>query len=172
MNTPFLQTLGLLFRYPAFGRFWIGQLISMLGDAMTYIALPWFVLQTTESATATAGILLTLQLPAILSGWLVGPLIDRYQPRAIIAGDNGLRCAIIALIPLLYWYGALPLWLLFALTFCAGFLLPATLVAAQTIIPDMVDDEDLDAANMLWALSGKFDHCGWSRVGWCTGCNV
>jgi MFS family permease len=153
MKTQVWQAFRLLYRYPAFGRLWVGRSISLLGDAFTLIALPWFVLQVTESGTATAGILLTLQLPAILTSMLIGSLIDRFQPRSIITIDNGLRTLIIGLIPMLYWFGRLELWLLFLLTFLAGMLVPATEVGLRSILPDLVQDEDLDAANMLWSFS-------------------
>lgn len=153
LNAHLWQVFSLLHRYPAFGRLWIGRSISLFGDAFTLIALPWFVLQVTGSGTATAGILLTLQLPAILTSMVIGSLIDRFQPRVIITTDNGLRALIIALIPLLYWFGMLELWLLFLLTFLAGMLVPATEVGLRSILPDLVEDKDLDAANMLWSFS-------------------
>ena len=153
MNNQLWQAFHLLYRSPAFGRFWIGRLISLFGDAFTLIALPWFVLQVTGSGTATAGILLTLQLPAILTSLVLGSLIDRFQPRTIMAIDNGLRTLIVGLIPILYWLGQLELWLLFLLTFLAGMLIPATEVGSRSILPDLVDDKDLEAANMLWSFS-------------------
>jgi len=151
--TRFRQAFSLLYRYPAFGRLWLGRLVSLFGDAFALIALPWFVLQLTGSGTATAGILLTLQLPAIATSIVIGSLIDRFQPRAIIAIDNGLRTLIIGLIPLLYWSGGLEIWLLFLLTFLAGMLVPATEVGSRSVLPDLVDGKDLDAANMLWSFS-------------------
>ena len=153
MRSQVWQAFSLLYRYPAFGRLWVGRSTSLLGDAFTMIALPWFVLQVTESGTATAGILLTLQLPAILTSMVIGSLIDRFQPRTIMAIDNGLRTFIIGLIPILYWFDLLELWLLFLLTFFAGMLVPATEVGSRSILPDLVEDEDLDAANMLWSFS-------------------
>lgn len=153
MQNQIWQAFRLLYRYPAFGRLWIGRLLSLFGDAFTMIALSWFVLQATESGTATAGILLTLQLPAILTSMVIGSLIDRFQPRTIMTIDNGLRTVIVGLIPVLYWLGLLELWLLFVLTFLAGMLVPATEVGARSILPDLVEDQDLDAANMLWSFS-------------------
>src|SRR5262245_34479922 len=153
MRSQVWQAFSLLYRYPAFGRLWVGRSTSLLGDAFTMIALPWFVLQFTYSGTATAGILLSLQLPAILTSMAIGSLIDRFQPRTIIAIDNGLRTLIIGLIPILYWFGLLELWLLFLLTFFAGMLVPATEVGSRSILPDLVEDKDLDAANMLWSFS-------------------
>ncbi|MCI0550012.1 MAG: MFS transporter [Anaerolineae bacterium] len=153
MKNQLWQVFSLLYRYPAFGRLWVGRLISLFGDAFTLIALPWFVLQLTGSGTATAGILLTLQLPAIITSMVIGSLIDRFQPRTIMAIDNVIRTLIIGLIPILYWFGLLELWLLFLLTFLAGMLVPATEVGSRSILPDLVDDKDLDAANMLWSFS-------------------
>jgi MFS family permease len=153
MKNQFWQAFSVLYRYPAFGRLWIGRLISLFGDSLTLIALPWFVLQVTGSGTATAGILLTLQLPAILTSMAVGSLIDRFQPRTIITIDNGIRTIIVGLIPILYWLGLLELWLLFLLTFLAGMLVPATEVGTRSILPELIEDKDLDAANMLWSFS-------------------
>src|SRR5512141_2913243 len=145
-NQPW-QAFRLLYHYPAFGRLWVGRSVSLFGDAFALIALPWFVLQVTGSGTATAGILLTLQLPAILTSMVIGSLIDRFQPRAMITIDNGLRTLIVGLIPVLYWFGLLELWLLFLLTFLAGMLVPATEVGSRSLLPNLVDTKDLDAAN-------------------------
>ncbi len=153
MKNQFWQVFSLLYRYPAFGRLWVGKLISLFGDAITFIALPWFVLQVTGSGAATAGILLTLQLPAIVTSMIIGSLIDRFQPRTIITIDNGIRAILVGLIPVLYWSGLLELWLLFLLTFLAGLLVPATEVGSRSILPELVEDQDLDAANMLWSFS-------------------
>lgn len=147
------QLFSLLHRYPAFGRLWVGRLVSLFGDAFALIALPWFVLQVTGSGTAAAGILLTLQLPAIVTSMIIGWLIDRLQPRAIITIDNIIRAVIIGLIPIFYWFHALGLWPLFLLTFLTGMLAPATEVGARSILPDLVPDKDLEAANMLWSFS-------------------
>ena len=136
MKNQIWQAFRLLYRYPAFGRLWVGRSISLFGDTFALIALPWFVLQITGSGTATASILLTLQLPAILTSLVIGSLIDRFQPRTIITIDNGLRTLIVGLIPVLYWLGLLELWLLFLLTFLAGMLVPATEVARAASCPN------------------------------------
>jgi MFS family permease len=153
MKNQLWQSFRLLYHYPAFGHLWVGRSISLFGDAFTLIALPWFILQITDSGTATASILLTLQLPAMLTSIAIGSLIDRFQPRAIIMLDNLLRTLIIGLIPILYWFGLLELWMLFLLTFLAGMLVPATEVGLRSVLPELVEDEDLDVANMLWSFS-------------------
>ncbi|MFN8493749.1 MAG: MFS transporter [Caldilineaceae bacterium] len=153
MLTHFWQAATLLRRYPIFARFWVAKLISLLGDNMAFIALPWFVLQTTHSGTATAGVMLCLQLPALLTSLLIGSLVDRFQPRTVMAVDNALRTLIIVCIPLLYWLNALALWQLFLIAALAGMLQPATAVGERALLPELVADADLDAANMLWSFS-------------------
>jgi hypothetical protein len=111
------------------------------------LAAPLSSIRSTESGTATAGILLTLQFPAIVTSMLIGWLIDRFQPGAIIAIDNGLRTLIIGLIPILYWFNILELWLLFLLTFMAGLLAPATEVGARTIQQKFLSQNDWVGVN-------------------------
>lgn len=40
MLSNLLRTFGLLHRYPVFARFWAAKVLSLFGDAMTFIALP------------------------------------------------------------------------------------------------------------------------------------
>lgn len=153
MHSHFWQAFTLLRRYPTFTRFWAAKLVSVLGDNMIFIAFPWFVLQMTHSATATAGVMLCLQLPALVTGLLMGSLIDRFQPRQVMLVDNALRTLIVGCIPLLYWLDLLALWQLFILAALAGMLQPATAVGERTLLPELVADNDLEAANMLWSFS-------------------
>src|SRR5215208_3099748 len=153
MKPPRRQVFRLLYRYPAFGRLWAGRLVSLFGDAFALIAFPWFILQVTGSGTATAGILLTLQLPAILTSTLFGSLLDRFQPRTIMAIDNSIRTLVIGLIPILHRLGSLELWMLFVLTFIAGMLEPATEVGSRSLLPHLIEDKDLEGANMLWSFN-------------------
>ncbi len=155
MLNNFRQSYVVLLRYPTFARFWGAKLFSLFGDAMTFIALPWFVFQLTGSGTTTAAVMLSLQLPALASGMIIGSLLDRFQPRLVMALDNALRTLLVALIPLLYWLERLDLWSLFVITILIGLLQPATLVGSRVILPDLVANQDLDSANMLWAFSAN-----------------
>ena len=47
MSDPLRASIGLLWRYPAFGRLWTGRTVTLFGDAFALVALPWVVLQTT-----------------------------------------------------------------------------------------------------------------------------
>lgn len=136
-------------RLPGFRRFWIGLLISRIGDQFTTIALLWFVLQLTSSGVALGTILVCFNLPGILTSSPIGNLLDRYQPRHIIGLDNAGRAVIVGSIPALHWLGILHLWILYPLALLAGALMPATLVGGRVLVPHLVDDDDLESANAL-----------------------
>ncbi len=141
---------------PAFRRLWLGLVISRLGDQFTIIALVWFVLQLTGSGVAIGLVVFCFQLPTIISSPFMGKLLDRYQPRTIMAVDNFGRACIIAAIPALYLFGALHLWMVYVLALFTGFLSPATEVGCRIIIPRLVPDEELEKANSLSSISWDF----------------
>ena len=58
--------------HPAFRRLWLGLTISRMGDALTVVALTWFVLQLTGSGLAIGLLVLCFQLPALLRSPLLG----------------------------------------------------------------------------------------------------
>jgi len=152
MGGTWWSGFALLGRYGTLRRYWLAGMASEVGDVMAWVALPWLVLRSTGSGPAAAGVLLALELPAVASGVLLGALSDRFQPRAIMVLDNVGRMAIFVALAALYLAGSLPLWLLFALVGLAGALQPATLVGGRVLLPELVADEDLDAANMLVSL--------------------
>src|SRR5258706_11267379 len=102
-------------RSPAFLRLWLGLSISYVGDQFTTIALLWFVLQLTGSGVALSLVLLCFQLPSMLTGPLLGTVLDRWQPRVVMGIDNCTRALLIGAIPVLSWVGVLQLWQIYAL---------------------------------------------------------
>jgi MFS family permease len=143
---------------PAFRRLWLGLSISYLGDQFTLIALLWFVLQLTGSGAAVGLVILCFDLPGVVTGALLGRLLDRYQPRLVMSCDNLARAALIAAIPTLYALRVLQLWHIFVLVLLAGALSPATTAGVRAFIPHLVDDSELDRANALTATSLQFSY--------------
>jgi MFS family permease len=142
--------------HPAFRRLWLGLVISRLGDQFTVIALIWFVLQLTGSGVAIGLLVFCFQLPTTISSPLMGKLLDRCQPRTIMAVDNFGRACIIGAIPALYLFGALHLWMVYVLALFSGILSPATEVGCRLVIPRLVPDEVLEKANSLSSISWDF----------------
>ena len=145
-------------RHPAFQRLWLGLSISYLGDQFTIIALLWFVLQLTGSGAAVGLVILCFDLPGVVTGAILGRLLDRYQPRLVMGFDNLARAALIAAIPTLYALRSLRLWHVFVLALLAGALSPATTAGVRAFVPRMVDDAALDRANALIATSLQFSY--------------
>ncbi|HYM01163.1 MAG TPA: hypothetical protein VEZ90_19545 [Blastocatellia bacterium] len=88
--------VGAPLRHPAFQRLWLGLSISYLGDQFTIIALLWFVLQLTGSGAAVGLVILCFDLPGVVTGTILGRLLDHYQPRLVMGFDNLARAAPIA----------------------------------------------------------------------------
>src|SRR5207249_3590299 len=95
----------------------VANTISQVGSALTFIAVPWFVLQTTGSAAKTGLTGVFEALPFIIAGIFGGTLVDRlgFKRTSILADlTSGLT---VALIPLLYHTVGLAFWQLLALSF-------------------------------------------------------
>jgi predicted MFS family arabinose efflux permease len=145
-------------RHSAFQRLWLGLTISYLGDQFTIIALVWFVLQLSGSGAAVGLVILCFGIPGVVTGAILGRLLDRYQPRLVMGLDNFARAALIAAIPTLYALGTLQLWHVFALVSLAGALSPATTAGVRTFVPHLVNHDALDRANALTAISLQFSY--------------
>jgi len=71
----------------------------MVGNTFAALAIPWFVLQTTGSASKTGITGFFTILPVVLAGFLGGALVDRlgYKRSSILA--DVASCIPVALIP-------------------------------------------------------------------------
>ncbi|GAB3139924.1 hypothetical protein GCM10027290_09930 [Micromonospora sonneratiae] len=79
------------------------EVISLVGSRMSMVALPWFTLATTGSATKTGLVAFAEMLPYVLACALGGPLIDRIGARRMsVVTDAGSGLVLVA-VPLLYW---------------------------------------------------------------------
>src|ERR1051325_9128993 len=91
--------------------------ISLVGNVFTLIAIPWFVLQTTGSATKTGITGFFNILPVVLAGFLGGTIVDRlgYKRTSIISDlASGVTTAVV---PMLYFTVGLQFWELMVLVF-------------------------------------------------------
>ena len=143
-------------RSPAFLRLWLGLSISYVGDQFTTIALLWFVLQLTGSGVAISLVLLCFQLPSMITGPLLGVILDRWQPRWVMGIDNCARALLIGAMPVLFWAGMLQLWQICVLALVAGMLSPATGVGVRVLLPQLVQEDALAQANALTSTSMQF----------------
>lgn len=111
--------------------------ISLVGNVLSAIAIPWFVLQTTGSATRTGITGFFTVLPVVLAGFFGGTLVDRmgYKRTSIIADiASGVTTA---LIPLLYFTIGLEFWQLMILVFLGALLDTPGSTARSALLPEL-----------------------------------
>jgi MFS family permease len=143
-----LQGARRILRRPSFRRFWLGMLISRAGDAFTLVALSWVVLGI--AGPVQLGVVLAcFGLPRIVSGPVAGRLLDGARPRLLLAADNAARGLLIAAVPVLLWQHDLAVADLYGIAAVSALLSAVTEVAESALVPRLVDDEHLDAANSL-----------------------
>src|SRR5215472_12732726 len=142
-----------LFEQRAFRLFWLGFTVSALGDAMSSVALTWFVYQATHSAQAVGLFLFVYTAPVLLGGFLVGPLLDRHDRRTVLLLDSLVRSAVFGTIPVLHATGHLTLWLVYAAAAVYGLLKMIPLAGGPALIPTLVPTTHLDTANALESLA-------------------
>ncbi len=135
-------------RQRAFRRFWLGMMISRVGDAFTVVALSWVVLSIAGPAQLGV-VLMCFGLPRIVSAPVAGRLLDRSRPRLLLVADNAARSLLIAAVPVLLWQHRLALADLYGIAAASALLSPVTEVAEAALVPRLVDDDQLDAANSL-----------------------
>jgi MFS family permease len=110
---------------------------SALGNMLTNVAIPWFVLQTTGSASRTGLAAAAAVLPPVIAGFFGGTFVDRVgYKRASVISDiaSGIT---VAMIPLLYLTVGLAFWQLLVLVFLGALLDAPGMTGRQSLIPDL-----------------------------------
>jgi MFS family permease len=78
-----------------------GGVISMLGDQMTMIALPWLVLKLTGDTLALGLVIALMSIPRAVFILIGGALVDRYSPKRVLMLSKYANAALLALLTLL-----------------------------------------------------------------------
>lgn len=122
------------------------ELVSLTGSAMTYVALPWFVLTTTGSTAKMGWVLAAELLPVGLLGIPAGSLIARLGAKRTMNVADAARAPLMAAVPVLYWTDHLSFPLLLAFTFAIGCFMAPYYASSRLILPEVVgEDEQLVA---------------------------
>src|SRR5215211_1049299 len=91
--------------------------VSLIGNVLATVAVPWFVLETTGSATKTGVAAFFTTLPLAFGALFGGTIADRLGHRTASVATDLLSACAIAAVPLLYELGRLEFWQLAALVF-------------------------------------------------------
>lgn len=128
------------------------NVISQMGNALTFIAIPWFVLTTTGSASQAGITVAAGAFPVIIAGVFGGAVVDRLgYKRASVVSDLA-SCLTTFLIPLLFLTVGLAFWQLLALVFLGALLDAPGEAARQSMFPELVEQAgvDLERANTAY----------------------
>ncbi len=96
-----MSPVRLLRENPGFARLWAAEVVSLLGDWFTIIALAVLVSRSTGgSGLAIGGLLLTQLLPAVVFAPWAGVVVDRFDRRRLLIGSDVIRAIVVlAFIP-------------------------------------------------------------------------
>ena len=142
-------------RNPSFALLWSGQTVSMLGDDIYGIALAWWVLEQTGSATAMSTVLICSMIPTILFLLIGGVVVDRFPRLYVIFVVDILRAVVTIAVVILAFTDQLQIWQVYVASVLFGFANAFFQPAFQAIIPELVPREMLLSANALAGLSAR-----------------
>ncbi len=136
--------------------------LTNLGDGLILLALPWLATLLTQDPVAIGAVAAAGRFPWLLFALPAGVVIDRTDKRKLIASADLLRAGIVSAILILALNEPAPgaIWVLAGLAFLLGSAEVLRDNAAQTILPSIVEHDDLETANgQLWSveqLTGQF----------------
>ena len=130
----------------------VAEIVSTTGSQMTWLALPWFVLLTSGSATRMSLVVAAELLGVAAMALPGGKLVARLGARRSMMLCDGIRGAVILAVPLLHWSGALTFGLLLAAAFVSGAFTGPASTAQKVIVPELLGEDEVvvSRANALF----------------------
>ena len=169
-----------LFRQRNFSALWWGQLVSLVGERVTYLALIALLVAHTHafkdarSSWLLSALANVMVAPVLLFAPFAGAWVDRRNLKSVMVTADLLRAGVILLVPVLYLvtHSVTPVFvLLFLLFTCGVFFLPAK----SAFTPEIIAPSQLLTANTLLSAAGiaaaalgslgggwLVDHRGWA----------
>ncbi|MFT7841420.1 MFS transporter [Saccharothrix sp. BKS2] len=135
-------------RQRQFVRFWTADTVSLAGTHVTTLALKAVAVLTLGASATVAGLLESARwLPYLLFGLVAGVLVDRRRRLPLLVASDFARAAVLVLIPVLAFTGALTVPLLAAVVVVFGTLSLFHDAAHQSFLPRLVPAAQLTDAN-------------------------
>ena len=145
---PLLQLL----RNRNFMLMWWAGLVSWVGNYMLFIALPVYVYNETGSTLATSFSVIAGALPMIVVGQLAGVFVDRWDYRRTLVSTN---FALVGMTLLFLGVLSAPWWWVIPVAFVTSSVGQFIGPAENALLPTLVDETRLGAANSLNALNNN-----------------
>ena len=138
---------------PAFNRLWAGSIISNLADGVLIAAAPLLAIALTDSTVLISVIGAMVMLPWLLFAMPIGVMVDRVDRRFILAGSNAIRSAVIGIMALGIATGHVTIYWLIISAFVIGVCEVATDTTAQSLIPQILDEQHYEKGNSRLQIS-------------------
>ncbi|MFD7695893.1 MFS transporter [Streptomyces sp. NPDC059805] len=113
--------------------------VSLTGTRVSAVALPWFVLVTTDSATRTGLVAFFEMAPYVVVKAFTGPLVDRAGPRTLSWTTDLASAAAVAVVPVLHALHLLSFPLLLALVAVVGAARGPGDLAKEVMVPEAAE---------------------------------
>jgi DHA3 family tetracycline resistance protein-like MFS transporter len=131
---------------------WSGQTASRIGDHLYQVALAWWVLQETQSATAMGLVLVCAYSPMLVFLLLGGAAVDRLPRIKVMVVSDLARGTLVVGLAVLATLGALQIWEVYLATLLFGFMNAFFRPAYTALVPELVPPTDLPSANSLTSM--------------------
>ena len=118
---------------------YVADAISLSGNNVAQLAIPWFVLVTTGSAALTGLAVFFNFLPIVLATFFGGVIVDRVGFRTTSVVADLASAGAVAAIPLLHTTVGIEIWQLMALVFLGGLLDAPGATARTALLPDAAE---------------------------------
>ncbi len=119
------------------------EAVSLTGTRVSMVAIPWFVLTSTGSATKTGLVAFAEMAPYVVAKALAGPMVDRIGARTVSITTDVASVLAVGAIPLLAELDALSFPLLLVLVAMAGTLRGPSDGAKQALVPAVVEASEV-----------------------------
>jgi MFS family permease len=135
-----------------FGLLWLAGLVSVAGDWVLMTALPYVVYDRTGSVLATAGMVAASLVPSILLSSFAGVFVDRWDRRRVLVVTHLAQALAVTALLLV---GDAGLWVVYAVAAAQSALASFSQPAESALLPTLVPEEQLVAANSLNVLNNR-----------------
>ena len=143
------RTAGLrsLLAQPAYRRLWVARTVSQVGDVVQFTTLALLVVSLTGSALGVSAVVLAEIAPVLLLAPLAGSLVDRLPRVRVMVAADAVRVVLAAMLAVEHDRAGVAYAVAFGLSAGQVFFSPA----AQSLLPSVVRDDELVAANSgIW----------------------
>jgi len=182
MQTSTFRKVFKAFHYRDFRLMWIGACASSVGTWMQIVAQGWLIYRLTHSSRLLALDQFLGGIPIFLFSIIGGVVADRIERRKILLVSQYIQMASAATLTVLVASGLTHVWPILCLSFVSGFAQAFGGPAYLSLIPTLVDREDMPNAialnsiqfNLAVTIGPALGGLTLARLGekWCFGLNA